>query len=184
MTVAALPVGEHVVFIESDFGTLKHSVTIESGATAQLVVPLAAPDGVPVSGWVAVTSPIELQLFESDRLLGSNRSDRIMVSAGRHEIDLVNEELGYRSTRTMEVAAGKVAPMVVEIPTGTIALNAAPWAEVWIDGVKVGETPIGSLPIAIGTHDVVFRHPDFPEERHPATVTLRDVARLTVDFKK
>jgi hypothetical protein len=107
-----------------------------------------------------------------------------MVSAGRHEVDLVNDELGYSATRTVEVAAGKVAPISVEVPNGTIALNAAPWAEVWIDGNKVGETPIGNLPLAIGTHDVVFRHPDFGEQRHTATVTLKDVARVSVEFKK
>jgi hypothetical protein len=184
MTVSALPVGEHVVQLESDLGSVKHSVTVESGATAQLVVPLTAPEGVPVSGWVAVNSSIELQLYENDRLLGSSRSDRIMVSAGRHEVDLVNDELGYSATRTVEVAAGKVAPISVEVPNGTIALNAAPWAEVWIDGNKVGETPIGNLPLAIGTHDVVFRHPDFGEQRHTATVTLKDVARVSVEFKK
>lgn len=184
VTVPSLPVGDHLVLLESELGSVKHSVTIQPGATAQLVVPLAAPEGLPVSGWVAVNSPIELQLFEKDRLLGSSRSDRIMVSAGRHEVDLVNEELGYRATRTVEVAAGKVAPIAVEVPNGTIALNATPWAEVWIDGDKVGETPIGNLPLPIGTHDVVFRHPDFAEQRHTATVTLKDVARVSVEFKK
>ena len=184
MTVAALSPGDHVVVLESPMGSVKQSVTIEPGATAQLVVPLSAPEGAHVSGWVAVTSAIELQLFENDRLLGSSRSDRIMVSAGRHEVDLVNEELGYRATRTVDVAAGKVAPIAVDLPKGTIALNAAPWAEVWIDGTKVGETPIGNLSLAIGRHDVVFRHPELGEQRHSATVTLKDVARLSVDFKK
>lgn len=183
-TVAALQAGEHVVLLESELGSVKHSVTIESEATAQLMVSLSAPDGLPVSGWVAVASPIELQLFENDRLLGSSRSDRIMVLAGRHDVDLVNEELGYRSTRTVEVPAGVVAPIAVEIPLGLIALNASPRAEVWIDGTKVGETPIGNLSLPIGTHDVVFRHPDFGEERQAAVVTLKDVARLSVEFKK
>jgi hypothetical protein len=183
-TIADLSIGEHAVVLEGDLGSVKHSVTIESGATAQLVVPLTAPEGVPVSGWIAVTSPIELQLLEQDRLLGTSRSDRIMVAAGPHQVDLVNEELGYRVTRTLEVAAGKVAPLSIEIPNGTIALNAAPWAEVWIDGTKVGETPIGNLQLPIGQHDVVFRHPELGEQRHSATVTLKDVARLSADFTR
>jgi hypothetical protein len=107
-----------------------------------------------------------------------------MVSAGRHEITIVNDALGYRATRVLQVPPGKVAPFTVELPKGTIALNAVPWAEVWIDGVKVGDTPIGNLSVAIGNHDVVFRHPELGEQRHTATVTLASAARLSVDLRK
>jgi hypothetical protein len=184
MTVTDLTTGEHAVVLESDIGSVKQTVTIESGATAQLVVPMTAPNGAPVSAWVAVTSPIELQVFENDRLLGSSRSDRIMIAAGRHQVDLVNEELGFRASRTFDVAAGKVAAVSAEIPNGTIGLNAVPWAEVFIDGARVGETPIGNLPIAIGRHEVIFRHPDLGERRQPVVVTLKEVARLSADFNK
>jgi hypothetical protein len=185
MMVIDLAPGEHAVTLESGLGSVKQTVTIESGMTASLVVPLGgASEGAPVSGWIAVQSPIELQVYEGDRLLGSSRSDRIMVSAGRHEIIVVNEALGYRATRVLQVPAGKVAPFAVELPKGTIALNAVPWAEVWIDGVKVGDTPIGNLSVAIGNHDVVFRHPELGEQRHTATVTLATAARLSVDLRK
>ncbi len=185
MMVLDLAPGEHVVTLASALGSVKHTVTIESGMTASLVVPLGgAAEGAPVSGWIGVQSPIEVQVYEGDRLLGTSRSDRIMVSAGRHEINLVNEAFGYRATRVLQVPAGKVAPFVVDLPTGTIALNAVPWAEVWIDGVKVGDTPIGNLSVAIGNHDVVFRHPELGEQRHTATVTLATAARLSVDLRK
>ena len=52
-----------------------------------------------------------------------------------------------------------------------MAVNALPWAEVSIDGERVGETPIGSVQVPIGTHEVVFRHPDLGERRTTATVT-------------
>jgi len=185
MMVLDLAPGEHVVTLESALGSVKQTVSIESGMTASLVVPLGgAAEGAPVSGWISVQSPIELQVYEGDRLLGTSRSDRIMVSAGRHEINIVNEALGYRATRVLQVPAGKVAPFTVDLPKGTIALNAVPWAEVWIDGVKVGDTPIGNLAVAIGNHDVVFRHPELGEQRHTATVTLATAARLSVDLRK
>jgi serine/threonine protein kinase len=185
MMVIDLAPGEHAVTLESPLGSVKQTVTIESGMTASLVVPLGgASEGAPVSGWISVQSPIELQVYEGDRLLGSSRSDRIVMSAGRHEINIVNESLGYRASRVLQVAGGKVSPFAVELPKGTIALNAVPWAEVWIDGVKVGDTPIGNLSLAIGNHDVVFRHPELGEQRHTATVTLATAARLSVDLRK
>ena len=184
ITVGQLTAGEHSVVLTSDLGSVTHNATIEAGATFSLFVPLAARDGVPVSGWISVSSPVEVQLFENARLLGTSESDRIMVSAGSHQIEVVNNALGYRATRTVQVAPGKVAPIAVKLPDGTIDLNAAPWAEVWIDGKKAGDTPLGNVPVAIGTHEVVFRNPDLGEQRHQVTVTATAPARLSVDLRK
>jgi serine/threonine protein kinase len=184
LTVPDLAAGEHTIAVESDLGSAKQSVTIEAGVTASLVVPLTRAENVPVSGWIAVSAPAEVQLYENKRLIGTSQSDRLLVSAGKHEIEIVNDALGYRATRTVQVPPGKVAPMKLEFPKGTIALNAVPWAEVWIDGVKAGDTPIGNLAVTIGPHEIVFRHPDLGEQKHQVTVTLGTPARLSVDLRK
>ena len=106
-----------------------------------------------------------------------------MVAAGRHEIHLVSETLGYRVTRVVQVMPGKVASINIDLPNGVVNLNATPWAEVWIDGQRVGETPIGNLSVPIGPHEVVFRHPQFGEKRHAISVTLAGPARVSVDMK-
>jgi len=184
VTVNELTPGEHSVQLESDFGSVKQIVTIEGGLTASLVVPLSAPEGAPVSGWMSVTAPADVQIFEGKRLIGTSQSDRLMVSAGKHDIEIVNDVIGYRTTRTVQVSAGRVTPVKVEFPKGTIALNAVPWAEVWVDGEKIGETPIGNLSLSLGPHEVVFRHPELGEQRHAALVTLKTPARLSVDLRK
>jgi serine/threonine protein kinase len=184
MTIGDLEPGEHDVLLESDLGSVRQKVTIQAGATASLVVPLTAPTGAPLSGWLSVSAPVEVQLLEAGRLLGTSRSDRIMVAAGRHDIEIVNETLAYRAVRTVQVAPGRVATISIELPKGMIALNAIPWAEVWVDGERIGETPIGNLPISIGPHEIVFRHPELGEQRHAATVTAGGPVRLSVDLRK
>jgi hypothetical protein len=159
-------------------------VSVEAGATASLVVPMAAPQGVPVSGWIALTAPVEVQVFEDQRLLGSSRSDRIMVAAGRHELDVMNDALGYRATRVVNVQPGQVVPVRLDLPAGSLALNAQPWAEVWLDGERLGETPIGSVAVPIGPHEVVFRHPELGEQAVRTTVTLKAPTRVSVDMRK
>ena len=47
------------------------------------------------------------------------------------------------------------APVVV-----SVNLNAVPWAELEIDGKKVGPTPIGKLRLTAGTHEVRASFPD------------------------
>ena len=182
--VDGLRPGEHTVVLDSEFGAVRHTVMVAAATTASLVVPLTPADGAPVSGWLSVSAPVDVQIFENKRLLGTSQTDRIMVSAGRHEIEIVNDVLGYRTMKTVQVPAGRVTAIKVEWPRGTIAVNAVPWAEVWIDGERVGETPIGNYSLPIGPHEIVFRHPDLGELRHAATVTLNAPARVSVDLRR
>jgi hypothetical protein len=184
VTVQGLTPGNHVVVLQNDLGSVNEDVTVQAGATASLVVPLKAPQGAPVSGWISISAPAELQVLESDRLLGTSRTDRIMVAAGRHEIEIVNEALGFRTTQSIQVAPGQVARIKPDWPTGTIAINATPWANVTLDGKDLGETPVGNTTVPIGTHEVVFKHPQLGEQRFTTTVTANTPARLSVDMRK
>jgi hypothetical protein len=184
VTVKDLAPGSHVVVLSNDLGSVNEDVTIQPGAAASLVVPMKTPQGAPVSGWISITAPAELQIFENDRLLGTSRTDRIMVAAGRHDIEVSNEALGFRTTQSIQVTPGQVARLKPDWPMGTIAINAAPWANVTLDGKDLGETPVGNTSVAIGTHEVIFRHPQLGEQRMTATVTANAPARLSVDMRK
>jgi PEGA domain-containing protein len=184
LTAEGLTPGPHMVTVENDLGPVTQRVTIEAGTTASLVVPMTAPRNAPVSGWIAVNAPVDVQLFENRRLLGSSQTDRIMVPVGRHELEVVNEALGYRSVKTVNVAPGQTANIRLDLPKAPMALNAVPWAEVWVDGERVGETPIGSVQVSIGPHEVVFRHPELGERRVVTTVTLAGPAKVSVDMRK
>jgi hypothetical protein len=183
-TIPNLTPGEHTVQVSSALGSVRQKVTIEAGATASLFVPLEAPEGAPVSGWISVDAPVDMQIFENGQLIGTSKSERTMVSAGRHEVEIVSEQLGFKATRVIQVPAGKVAPIKLDMPRGTLALNAQPWAEVWIDGEPQGQTPIGNVSLTIGPHDVVFRHPELGEKHHTAVVTLKGPGRLSVDMRQ
>jgi serine/threonine protein kinase len=183
MLVEELTPGVHAVVLESDLGTVRQTVTIEAAATASLVVPLSGT-AAPVSGWITVAAPVDVEIRERGKVLGTSQSDRIMVAAGRHELQIVNETLGYRSTAVVQVPPAKATPVKLDWPKGTASLNAEPWAEVWIDGVKMGDTPIGNLSLPIGPHEIVFRHPELGEQRHAVSVSLKGPSRVSVDMRK
>jgi hypothetical protein len=172
--------------LRNDAGSVERTVRVEKGATASLVVSLAGPSIPPsaLSGWIAVSSPVDLQIYEGNRLLGTTDVERIMVPVGRHQIDLVNETLGYRTTEVVQVQAGRTGVLRIALPHGTIHLNAVPWAEVWVDGARLGETPIGNLPLSIGPHEVLFRHPELGERRQTVVVRLGAPARFGVDLRR
>jgi hypothetical protein len=185
VTIGNLAPGDHSVVVSANGNSVQQSVTVDAGMTSALVVPLGARgDKALLSGWIAIASPIEVQLYEGGKLLGSNLSDKIMVASGAHQIDLVNEALGYRVTRNVSVTPGKVEAVNLKLPMGSVAINAIPWAEVWVDGDKAGDTPIGNLPVTIGKHEVTFRHPEFGEAHQTVTVTMSGPARLSIDLRK
>ncbi len=184
LTAEGLTPGQHTVVLENELGPVTQRVTIEAGTTASLVVPMTAPRNAPVSGWISVSAPVDVQLYENQRLLGSSQTDRIMVSVGRHDIEVVNEALGYRAAKTVNVQPGQTANIRLDLPKAPMALNAVPWAEAFVDGERVGETPIGSVQVSIGPHEVVFRHPELGEKRVITTVTLAGPAKVSVDMRK
>ena len=184
LTIEGLTPGTHRVALETDLSSLTQEVTIEPGTTASLVVPMTAPQGVPVSGWISVSAPAEVQVYEGGRLLGTSQTDRLMVSAGRHDLEIVNEALGYRTSKSVTVTPGKVSAIRLDWPNGSMSLNAQPWADVWVAGERIGETPIGNISVPIGTHEIVFRHPQLGEQVVRTTVTATTPARVIVDMRK
>jgi len=160
-------------------------VKVIAGTRSSVVVPLgAATPASPAAGWVSVVSDSELQVFEGGQLLGTSRTDRIMMPAGEHNLEFVNESIGFRVPKNVQVQPGKVARVSVPLPDGTISVNASPWAEVLVDGVSAGQTPVGNLPAKAGTHEVVFRHPKFGEKKQTVVVKPGQAARVTVDMAK
>jgi len=178
-----------VQLVGPDGSTAKQSVQVSEGATATLRLSLekAAPEPAqtaaaqPTNGFVLVDAPVELQVLQGGRSIGTS-GRRISLAAGSYDLQL--RAADFSTSKHVEVAAGRVARIDVDMPDGTLSLNATPWAEVWVDGEKVGETPIGNLPITIGAHEFIFRHPELGEQRHVTTVTLNGPARLSVDMRK
>ena len=184
LTVEGLAPGAHTVLLENETGSMTQEVKIEAGTTASLVVPLTAPSNVPVSGWISVSAPMPLQIFEDSRLLGTSQSDRIMVSVGRHELVMMNEGLGFTQSQTVNVAPGRVTTIKPRWPSAVMSFNAIPWAEVWIDGQQIGETPLANISVPVGNHDVIFRHPELGEKRVGAVATLTSPAKVSVDMRQ
>ena len=183
ITIEALEPGTHDVVVRGERGTFRRSVLIKPHETMSLVIsPSEASANLP--GWLAVSAPVVMQLREGGRLIGTTETDRLMLPAGEHEIEIVNEALGVRSMRKVTVVAGKTATTTIELPTGLLSINALPWAEVWVDGDRIGETPIANLSKRVGSHEIVFRHPQFGERTETVTVTLRQPARLGIDMRR
>ena len=48
----------------------------------------------------------------------------------------------------------------------------------------LGATPIANLEVALGTHEVIWRHPQLAERRQTVVVTAQSPLRLVMDLNK
>jgi hypothetical protein len=182
ITVPNLAAGEHRLVVAGEAGSYRRTITINAGETLSVVV---APHAPAVSaGFLRVSSPILVQLRANGDLVGNSDSDRVMLAAGEHDIEISNEALGFARTQRVRVSAGRTAEINVAVPNGQLSINAVPWAEVWLNGERLGDTPLANISTPIGTYRVTFRHPQFGEKQATVTVTARGTARLGIDMRQ
>jgi hypothetical protein len=183
LEVADLAPGGHVVTLKAGTTIVTQNINVEDGRPIALVVPITAPEATQ-PGLIAVASPVELQIYEGDQLVGTSGSDRIEMPAGRHDLRLVNGKLAFATTRAVQVAPGRTSTVQVQLPNGALFVNAIPWAEVFVDGSKIGDTPIADYKLPVGTHDIALRNPRFAEQRRTVVITLAAPVRLGVDLRQ
>jgi hypothetical protein len=176
VTLNAIPAGRHVLTFVSSSGSVKRTVRVVAGKSVSLDVPI-------FSGWVSVLAPFVVDVAEDGKSLGTTEMGRIMLAPGRHHLLLTNSDLGYSVEKDIEITAGEVGSVRID-PRGQANFNAIPWAEVWSDGRKIGDTPIANHTLPLGSQEFVFRHPQFGERKVTATIRAGQPAAIAVDFTK
>jgi PEGA domain len=137
-----------------------------------------------IAGLVSITASIPVHVYLEGKLVGTSEAETIMLPVGNHELELRNDDVGYSTRRQVAVQARGTTSVKLDMPLGTLHVNAVPWADVSIDNKRVGETPIGNYQIPIGNHEVVFRHPELGERRTTVLVTAKEPARVSMDLRK
>jgi hypothetical protein len=183
ITVVDLTPADHKVTVTSDTGSAERTVAVAAGGTASVMFSLPKVSG-PVGGWLSISAPFDVEVVEHDDVIGTSGTSRIMLAAGRHDITIMNRSLGFQEARKVEVTAGKTIAVRVDPPKVSVSMNARPWAEVTLDGNSVGQTPISNLLVTVGTHELVFRHPQFAERRQTVVVTAKGPNRIATDLTK
>jgi hypothetical protein len=182
LTIQGLSPGRHEVTVKSASNTYQRSVQVEAGATASLVVG-GSPAPSASWGWISVKPPFPVQVLEGGRVVGTSEIDRIMLPPGNHDLEFVSDQFEFRQSSRVNVTAGRGAPVSLTIPRVAMNINALPWAEVYVDGTRIGDTPLANVQQPIGDHEIVFRHPQLGEKKQMTRVTLRDSLRISVDMR-
>jgi PEGA domain-containing protein len=176
VTLQGVASGKHTLTFVTSSGTVKKPIRVEPGKPLSVDVPI-------YSGWIAVFSPVTLDIAENGKAIGTTEQGRLMLSPGRHTLTFSNQDMGYKTTQAVDIEPGEERSVSL-VPTGELNANATPWAEVWMNGKKVGETPVAALRVPLGTHEVIFKNPTFSDRQVTVTVRATAPAIAFVDFTK
>ena len=176
LTVDTTP-GRHALTFITSGGEVVNNVRVTAGKVTALDIPV-------YSGWLTLVSPFVLDITESGQSIGSSEESRLMLPPGRHRLTFSNKELGFSQSQDVDIEPGGVKSVTID-PMGHVNLNANPWAEVYLDGVKLGDTPLAGIQVRLGTREFVFKNPQFGEQRITATVRGgRQPQLISHDFDK
>jgi hypothetical protein len=176
VAIEGLSPGSHTVVFKNEKGTVQRTVTVTANRTTQV------NEGI-YSGWLHVSSPIELQIAADGRGLRLDDNHQVMLPPGSHTITLANRAFGFQQTRVVEITPGGTASIDIELPSALLTVTTSEPAQVSIDGDIIGNAPLTDHPAGIGIRDVTARSAT-GQVRH-VTVTLpTEGARVDIDFSR
>jgi hypothetical protein len=181
LTVATQPAGAEVVIDGESRGVTPLSLNIPSGshtmtvrsAGTERVVPIAIAAGAEHNHYLEMNAPgAEAQsqspVAKRKATVASRAASAAPATAGPPKI----------------VQASNSNPNPNPPMFAKVSINVRPWADVFLDGRNVGQTPIGNLLIPIGTHELLFKHPDLGDRKQTVVVSATGPNRFTADFSK
>ena len=99
-----------------------------------------------------------------EKRLGKTPLEAVKVPAGESTLTLRNDELGIRKDVRVDLPPGSSREADVRFEKGELAFDAKPWAEVYVDGRKVGTTPMLPISVFEGAHQVRFVNRDLKKD--------------------
>jgi len=111
--------------------------------------------------------------IDGDRVGSGVRRISEVLPFGTHtlRVDVDNYETWSR-TITLDAGGYSATVSPVEIvTTGRLLIAPEPWADVSVDGVSVGQTPMAPIELEEGSHTVQLTNPDYEDQTSTVTIT-------------
>ncbi len=173
--------GKHNVRVVKElYKSFEQTVLVQDNQTAQIV-----PQMIANYGQVTLEVGNNAEIWVNDELKGRGTwSGRLASGEYLFEARLTN----HRKTTMRKVIAPQESVQTYTLQTpipicGNLDVSSNPdFAEIWLDGKKVGETPMLLSKVLIGQHDVVFKKKGYMDCRKTITLTEGETQAVAVEF--
>ena len=135
------------------YDPVERLVDVDSNATVDVALELEKERHE--TGWLTLDTVPEATVYlDRGRALGTTPLKRVKVPAGLLSLRLVNKKKGLDYTEKLRVAQDQDLKKTVRVPKGRLKVVVTPWANVYVDGLKVGQTPMAPRRLFAGRHEV------------------------------
>jgi len=128
-------------------------------APALPVAPVSRPRRASSVARLNLTANLPAVAFLDGRRLGPLPLSRARVPAGTHRLRVTATGLEAVHQERMVIAGGASLTREVRFAKGKLNIDAEPWADVWVDGARLGQTPLAGREVWEGTHAVRLTGP-------------------------
>ncbi len=174
VTIENVAEGTHTILVRDGSGSVQQTVRVRAEQAVIATLQIRP-------GWLAVFAPVRLDILENGRPIGSTEGGRVRSSPGPHTIEVVSQAMGFRETRQVDIKPGEVTAVTIAMPPVAIEVVAPAEAEILVDGQPVGTAPVGRIQVAVGTREILMRHPTLGERRQVVSVTYNAPLRVVFE---
>ena len=151
------------------------------------------------SAFLSVEADVLTKVFVNGKLLGETPLTEKPISAGSHQIRYVNEDAKTQMEFSVNLSRGRHLTCTYRLasqensctqvsqvdskPKGKVTFLATPPATVFVNGKRLGETPLQEFDLEIGTHNIEFRLQGFEPLRETIELGEHESKRLSVEFE-
>ncbi len=148
---------------------------------------------------LSVQSDTPVEVFVDGKSLGLTPLSDRSVSSGEHLIRYQNKEAGTQMEFSLQFIEGKAVfcdyslssqqnrcsqkARALDSAQGKVTFLSKPEAVVWVDGKRVGRTPIEARSFDVGTHKVEFRIDGYESVFETVDLSEGETKKLSVEFQ-
>jgi len=155
---------------------------VDAAASAAETAAKPTPTAAPAFGYLKATVDPGIQLSIDGKSLPGPPFARLRLAPGSHEAAITGEFVGI-SRQRFSVEAGKTLDrLFAPGEVGYLKVIAIPWAEVFVDGVALGQTPIAKIEVVAGPHTVVLKNPQLGERTQQIVITAGETNTVRIEM--
>ena len=137
----------------------------------------------PAFGHLLVVAEPWAEVFIDGEKVGQTPLGKIRLSAGTHTLSLSNDNFAGTVADTITISGNATLSKKYSFNDhGYLQIVVVPWADVFIDGNHVGQTPLERLKVPVGRHTVSLQHPQLGEQEKVIDIRFQEATLLKVEM--
>ena len=199
VTKEPVQAGQHYVTLVNKNMGVDISVSVEVSSKQHVKIlkdlknikpPPPVPPITPIgTGWLSVNASPPAMVYVDNEKIGLTPLFKIPLKAGKHEVQLVNEEFDIQDHFNVTIKKGKTKKVVKTYDKkekyGKLSVTSTPHAQVYIDGNNIGVTPISKYNLEPGSYKITLIS-DQMDINYTTSVTILkgQTTKIAKTFKK